>query len=119
MPINIDSITLQGTLMSKVLKSSCKKLLCLSTIPIKHYSINFVGNLHADCYAKNQLTPKVILSICRKLLCLHAGKKKKTSISMFAWILCKIWDYVRYVNILFWILWGCLDTHNKNDMINL
>ena len=88
-------------------------LWCL-TIPIKIYSISFVENLHADLYAKNQLTTKVMLSICRKLLCLHAPKKKINFNSHVCLEITK-----RYVNILFWILWVCLNTHNKTGIIKL
>ena len=57
------------------------------------------------------ITPKVILSTSRKLVFIWRQK-----INFISHALLEILQ--RYAN-LFWVLWGCLVTHNQNDSINL
>ena len=97
--------------MSKVLKSTCRKLLCLSackkwTSSITSFFLNILqrntklvilGNLDKPGH-----TPKVMLSIWRNFWCLSADQK-----STFSLIYHK-----DITNLLFWELWTCMVTQH-------
>ena len=91
MSINNDSITLQENMMSKVLKSTCRKLWCLSTYKKSTSSQtsfwDIVKTLQT-CYFSNlgnawSSPSKIIVSICRKLSCSSACKISTSSLTFF------------------------------------
>ena len=118
--INNDSITLQETLMPKVLKSFCWK-----PKHTKHTQNQFsltlfwdIGKTLQTCYFGNfwhvlPHMPKMIVSIWKNLSSLYLGKKS-TSSFMFSLRYCK--DIAK---LLFMELWVCPALSTQSDTINL
>ena len=79
-----DSITLQGTLVPKVLKSTCRSLSCLPackkstsflTYFLKHCKDNIIKLLFWELWKSLTIPIKIIVSICSKYSCLPACRR--------------------------------------------
>ena len=108
--------------MLKVLKTTCKKLWCLSACKISTSSLaSFLRlwrkTLQTFCFENfRDVWPspsKIIQSICRKFSCLSVCKKSTLSPTYF----------LRYckdtANLSFWVLWAYLPTHTQCVTMNL
>ena len=113
MLINNDSITLQETLVPKVLKWTCRPFwlsACKKSTYLSLLLWHVVKTLHT-CYLQLELSKcltisiKIIVSIRFKFSCLPACKKINFVIHFFLKIL------ERNANFLFWVIWACLATH--------
>ena len=93
MPINNDSITLQETLQEtlkpKVLKSTSRKLWCLSACTKSFSSLTsflrhckyITNSLFLELWECLIISIKIIVSICSKLPCLSTWKKSTLSLT--------------------------------------
>ena len=79
-----DSITLQETLLPKLLKSTCRSLSCLPackkstsflTYFLKHCKDNIVKLLFWELWKSLTIPIKIIVSICSKYSCLPACRR--------------------------------------------
>ena len=111
---NNDSITLHETLMLEVLKSTCRKLWCLSaskkstsslTSFLRYYKD--IANLQFwELWGCLVIPIKIIVSICINLSCLSACKKSTLSFTSFV-------RYCKGIVNLFWVTWVCLQSFAK------
>ena len=114
-----DSITLYETLMTKVLKSNCRKLWSLckkstsSLTSFLKYSKDIENLLFWQFWECLSISIRVLVSICSKPLYLSACKKSSPSLTSLFRYCKKIADW------LFWLLWACLVTHTQNYSINM
>ena len=109
MPINIDRITLQETLVSKVLKSTlmfiCMQKSTSSLISCLRYCKDIPNLLFWELWKYFTIPIKTIVLTCRKPSCSSACKKSTSSLTSFARH-CK-----EIANLLFWVIGACLATH--------
>ena len=107
--------------MLKVLKSTCRKLWCLSACKkstssltsFLRYCKDIANLLFWELWEYLTISIKIIVSIWSKLSCLSACKKSTASLTTFLRCCREI------ANLLFWVTWACLATHTYNDSINL
>ena len=105
--------------MLKVLKSTCRKLWCLSTCKKSTSSLtlfwDIVKTLQTcffwELWECLTIPIKIIASVCSKLSCLPVCKKSTSSLTSFLRC-CK-----EIANLLFRVIWTCLATHTWNDSI--
>ena len=119
MPINNDSFTLSETLMPKVLKSTCRKLWCLSAFKksasaptlFLRYDKDTVNLLFWEiweCLAIHHHS--INLKQPFMLICMQ-------KINFITHFFRKILQ--RNSKLLFWVFWACLATHTQSDTTNL
>ena len=101
--------------MPKVLKSTCRKLWCLSACKkstssltsFLRYCKDIANLLFWELWECLTIPIKIIVSICSMLSCLSASKKSTSSFIYFL-------QYCREIaNLLFWSICACLATHLK------
>ena len=106
--------------MPKVLKSTCRKLWCLSACKkstssltsFLRYCKDIANLLFWELWECLTIPIKIIVSICSMLSCLSACKKSTSSFIYFL-------RYCREIaNLLFWSICTCLATHTYPKMRN-
>ena len=108
-------------LISKVLKSTCRKLWCLSTYKkstssltyFLRYCKNIANLLFWELWECLTIPVKIITSICSKLSCLSARKKSTSSLT-------SLLRYCKQIpNLLLWVIWAYLVTHIPNLIVSI